>query len=339
MREYIYILFIPFALLLNLGFVSCEAQDSSEQEEVKLQIMLGDTETQTRVTVVGEDFTDEDKFQFFFDSAIPSDGSGVKTAEYTFDKDADTWSPLPNPIYWDNQTVVERSFCAFLPYNATNNLNNATAYSFSVGTDQSTENQYQASDLLIARVKTAQRLIPLKFWHVLSKVVVNVTASTDAKEPDSFGATDLNGMVVELTGILPDATVTYGILTLDDKDNEYNPAVTAVATGTATNIKMLCTADPEDKSNVITGTYTAVIPPQNITSGIKSIIITLTSGTKKTYHFKHKAAINFEQGKQLTIDVVLKKSQVEISDVDGDVTIEPWGAIAAKDDTPIVLPK
>lgn len=338
MRIYTYKLFTPvFAILLGFCITSCQTDELTEREEVQLQVLVAGEKPQSRVSVDGTKFENDDKFRFFFDTAIPSDDSSVKTAMYTY-SDA-TWTPSPTPIYWDDQVIKQRSFCAFLPYDASN-LNNATAYSFSVKANQLGEADYKDSDLLIARVETAKRLIPLNFWHVLSKVVVNITASTDDSKGGYFGANDLDGMKVELMDIEPDATATYGTLTAEDAT--YDPKVTTTAGGTATDIQMLCTKAPENNTTnkKITATYTAVIPPQTVLADTRVLRLTLNiGGIAKQYYLKHNVAIEFPQSKELTINIGLYKNEVELSTTADDIKIQPWGSISAEDDNPIVLPK
>ncbi|MDL2212503.1 fimbrillin family protein [Bacteroides sp. OttesenSCG-928-E20] len=341
MRAYTHRLFILFAGLFALLVTACQSDALPEmQEEVQLQVILGDEETATRVNVSGTEFETGNTFQFFFNSDKPvSTGANLKTASYSYNGTTKKWTPNP-AIYWDDYATVERTFCAFLPYDV-NNVNQ-TAYTFNVEANQSVEANYKASDLLIARVQTDRRLIPLKFWHVLSKVVVNVTASTDDSKPDTyFNPDDFAGMEASLVAIKPEATVAYNALTtIASNETAFNPTVTTTAGGTESNIQMLCTTLPTNNTGTkkITATYTAVIPPQTIVAKTRSLTFTLTlpdGTTKKQYHFKHNADIEFPQSKELTINVTLYKNKV----VAGNVTIEPWGTIAAKDDTPIVLPK
>lgn len=344
------LLLIMTVLTMVVTIAGCNPDEQLDREEVKLDVMMGEEKVQTRISESGDKFTEGDRFQFFFGTATPSD-IAEKQTKYTYS--SGVWIP-DEPIYWDDREVGEtnpKEFCAFLPYNKDNVVENENKYSFSISPDQSVKSvdgqpvNYQASDLLIARVKTTRRLIPIHFWHVLSKVRVNVTADTDANNSDCFGENDLTGMVVKLVGIEPDATIAYNALVEDNNSSpKYNPAVEATASGTSGNITMLCTKAPanDKETRKITASYTAIIPPQTITANSRLITFTLTNGkptpTEKTYHFKRTTDINFLQGKQTTINVKLYKNKVEISTTEDEIKVASWGEIKTDEGT-VVLPK
>lgn len=352
-------IYIPL-LLIHLVWLTTSCQEetlrTNTPEEVQLQVMTAGKQTDSRVTMDKNEFETTDKFRFFFNSSEPtSDPAGtntilgvgdavIKVADYSY-IGSDKWTTTTT-IYWDDQEKkVGRLFCGVMPFPYTGNKYKVTDHTFTIAKDQSSATgvDYKASDLMIARTKTDKRLIPLKFWHALSRVVVNVTVSIDDTNPDNCFAEDaLDGIAINLYNIYTIATIDYATEPTPDTGAtpEYNPAIAVgVNTSTQTNVKMYQTktSKKDDTKKELTTSHVAVIPPQDIAADTKVLVITLKEdGTEKNYYFKHNAITTFVQHKETEINVTLYKTKVEAT---GTIDIKSWGEIKAEGGGTIVLPK
>ncbi|GEM_PF-4726387 len=344
---------IPILFILLAGLVTgCQSDDIGQQrEEVQLQVIMAGELPATRVGVDdGKTPNIGDTFRFFFNSSEPTDGAVntegddevPKITDYTYDNDK-KWGTT-HPIYWDDQQNISiRRFCAIMPFSS----NTATSRTFTVRSDQSATNNdstaYKASDLLIARILTSSRLIPLCFHHVLAKVNVKVVIPVNDTDDNQYNDR-LNSNVtitdVSLNNIKPVANITYG----NDLTSISTPAeaanadikVTTAASGAAVAVNMLCTKAQATANKEVTATHTAIVPPQDIAAGDLAITFSLNvDGVDKQYYFKYnKSLIAYEQGKATTLTITLSKSQVVLD----NIHITSWGKIKA-DGGIIELPK
>lgn len=345
-------IYIPL-LIISIVWLTTSCQKETlpvnAPEELQLQVMMAGEQPGTRVAVDEPKFDPDDEFRFFFNESMPTadaagtntgqgvDDNYIKVADYTY-TNSNKWTTT-TPIYWDDQkTITNRKFCGIMPFSSNYTV---ASHSFTVATDQSVKTGYQASDLMIARTITAKRLIPLNFWHALSRVVVNVTVHTTKDidvDPDHFAENALEGMTVDIYNVYPIATIDYS--TNPDTDSAIKDPKIAVAadnTSMRKNVTMYhYPLTDKIESNKVTSSHIAIIPPQTITKedGTTALVITLTDGpTEKKYYFKHTDNITFEQHKKTVINVTLSKLKVE-----GTITVEPWGTIEADGSGPIVLP-
>lgn len=338
--------FVWLWLLATLAACSSDEPATLPTEEVQIVVILEEGESNTRATLDGKNFEPNDKFRFFFNSDKPTGShadpiditggdSDPKKTDYNT-TDGKKWTS-DNPIYWDDYAKIEeRKFSAIMPFNANYN---STDNTFEVATNQTTESYVKENDLLLARVQTNKRLIPLHFWHVLSRVIVNITASTDANKPDSFTADELKSITLDLNNILPTANITYNAI--GAQDTKYLPYVTVSGQGTVTDINMHSTTagvKVNAQEQTVTASFVAIVPPQTISNGTQVLTIKTTdkNGNNKNYYFTHTTDIIYGQSKQTTINLTLKKTQVIIDDA--TITIHDWGTKTANNPNgPIVL--
>lgn len=344
MKVHINLLF-ALSALLAMSFTSCSRDDSGETptpQEVELLVTL-EGEPETKVNLAGSAFENGDQFRFFFNSAVPTAGADantggdtdVKITGYTYRSATKVWETLL-PIYWDDHLARERDFCAVSPFD----LYTVSGHRFSVNADQSANvSNYKSSDLLVARVKTDARRIPLEFHHALSRVIVDVTASTDDTKPEGwFAPTALAGLKATLNDVQTGAEITYHALTLNNTD----PAISSTAVGSQADVKMYCTKAPlyEEAKKTITATFLAILPPQTFGAGTTLVTFDLGTGTdKKTYYFSVPAGktATFSQGNATRISVRLTKSKVELAGGSEDIKITPWGEIDVDVTDPIEI--
>lgn len=323
---------------------SCSTENSFEPEEVKLIVSIEGTK-ESRVNLDGDKFVDGDEFTFFFEKDKP-----ISNPAPLYQYDGSIWSTA-NPTYWDDQEEKTRQFCAVSPFDENDYVViSGNVHTFTVQADQNAEvNQnkeinYKKSDLLIARVNTSKRLIPIKFHHVFSRVAVNIKATTD---PDNingyFDKDDFKGMTVTLNDVKLTGNINYTNLPTKD-DATYNPNVEVTATGTTESVNMhFKDAKPtvNDISKTVSSTFYAIVPPQPISEQPLLTIRIKVGETDKTYYYKVKSDVtvkNFVQGKQTTINLTLDKSKVELSDIDKTIQIVGWNEdISVNDNNPIEL--
>lgn len=346
---------IIFAMAAALGCLAfaCgkgEGEPADNRQAVEIVVSV-DGQTLSRVTTSGNLFEDDDKFRFFFNAEAPTTDSPSTTGgdavrkitDYTYD--SETWTPT-EPIYWnDHEIITARNFCAVMPFGNYSVGADLDSHKFTVQANQSLSDStgYKKSDLLMARVSTGKRLIPLRFYHMMAKVVVVVKASTKETDAAAFSANAFDDMTVSLNEVCITGKVAFDALTSDHPD--YDPAISVSGdTGTtAGDVKMLELTEAVNENDELTMKFAALIPPQTVAQG--DLLLTFAnveSEKKKTYYMKVTTSegVTFLQGKSTIITVTLGKSDVEIAVVEDNIRIAGWDVINASsnDNDPIVLP-
>ena len=314
--------------------VACDSGDMITPEQiVELDVSVALTERPVvRMSLDGTAFENGDKFQFFFNSDKPVSTvpSPVASTEYEYNTTT-KWTSLA-PVYWDDYTVGPalnmKNFCAIMPFSADYDIAN---HRFTVQSNQSLAVDYKTSDLLIARVYTNKRLIPIKFYHVLSRVIINIEAPVNNSDPQKFNEGELDGMNVLLNGYTV-AELTYNAQVGTETD--YNPSVTVTKNGSASDITMHCLTAPTTVSGVIKASYIAIVPPQSVTEGGTLLTFQLMSSSSvvKTYYYvfddndstPNETIALFEQGEATVLNLIMKKQGVLLKE--NKVEITAWGA-------------
>jgi len=328
--KHIHLLFLGSLLVCS----SCSTENTLEPEEVKLLVSIDGAE-KSRVNLDGDKFENNDKFAFFF---MKSEPTAEPTSWYKYSSSTG-WDYEGQRTYWDDQEEREdlyRYFCATLPFDPEYYEINGNV--FTVEDDQTLDTDYKKSDLLIARVYTNKRLIPIKFYHAFSRVIVKITASSNSNNPDGyFDVADFEGMSVTLNNVKLTGNLDYSDEP-EKNDITYDPKIGVEATGNAESVTMY-SIDSNPKANgtakTVTSTFYAIVPPQIISVQPLLTININTDGTDKTYYFKT-TDVKFEKGKATTINLTLDKSKVELSAAT-NIEISDWKGILAEDGKPIVL--
>lgn len=166
---------------------------------------------------------------------------------------------------------------------------------FTVQADQTDAANYIASDLMWAEKDlTKGETNNLQFAHLLSKIIVKLTAGS------GFAAADLNG-----------ATITIGTSTTNEGVNNqvtFDPATGAISD--ATGDQVITVTDAAGTSE-----HAAVIVPQNMTG--KKICVTI-AGVTKEYTISSTA---FEAAHKYTYTIRVAKTGLSVSS-----TIGGWDA-------------
>lgn len=172
-----------------------------------------------------------------------------------------------------------------------------TSVSFSVEQDQSKAGSaYTNSDLLYAcrNAKRSSSAVSLKFYHMLSKLELNISKSSELT--DGISSVTLDGVIIDGT---------FSPLTSSDISTESKRAG-SISAGTSTAGMSLGTLAANE----------AIVVPQSLSG--KTLTFTLESGGKLIYTFPESAA--FVSGKKHIYTVTLKLTGVSVQS-----EIENWG--------------
>jgi hypothetical protein len=183
---------------------------------------------------------------------------------------------------------------AFYPFSAASDLE--TIGNFSIATNQSTDVNYKASDLMYGvpasnPVERTSSAVQLTFNHLLSKINIELKAG------NGLNASQLEGATVKLIGIKPETT--------------FDPATGAItaATGTATDITVMTTD--------VTRKGSAIIVPQTRAINAAFIEVTLATSGKLTY--KLTAETTFTGKNQYDYEITVNLTELTVTS-----TISPW---------------
>ena len=161
--------------------------------------------------------------------------------------------------------------------------------SFSVETNQSTPANYKKSDLMYSNNITAQAktadAVGLTFNHVLTKIIVNLTAGTGVE------ASDITGCTVTLSA-KKTATISNGIAGTASDD-------ATITMGTGAN-------------------NAAIIVPQSYAANANFITVTTAGNHAKTFQLS--AAKDFDAGKVYTYNLTVNMAEITLQ----STTITNW---------------
>ena len=198
---------------------------------------------------------------------------------------------------------------AYAPYNSAWTGKLSEAQTFTVKTDQTTDDAYLASDLLYGTPKNnavaaSENAVQVQFKHKLTKI--NLAFNTADTGIDLKGATvSLVGVMTQTTINLSDGTLGTGSQPADINVAEFAEDATQFAAS-------------------------AIIVPQTTTAGANFVQVELADGT--TYTGNISSAFTFETGKQYTYTATFNGNQIELKLIS---TIEGWedGALNPSGDT------
>ena len=201
---------------------------------------------------------------------------------------------------------------------------NATNVAFDVESDQSEEDAYKASDLMVGApannpVSKTSGTVQLTFKHCLSKININISAG------DGIDPVDLQ-----------DATVTILNTTTGGTFNVQTGAVTANGVQAAATPIIAGTLEVREDTGV--QGISAIIVPQTVSAGRQFISIRYggdqqTPATELFYTLPQAASVDFAAGYSYTFNITAKKSGLTL---DG-TTITDWtdyGDVFSGDATP-----
>lgn len=206
-----------------------------------------------------------------------------------------------NEMAWPSNTSAKVNIYAYAPYQSNWAYNSANA--FAVNTDQSSDANYLASDLLYAKATDQSQTtdaIALNFTHQLSRINVTIKKGEDAS------TVTLNGAKVYITN-------TYTATTL-------NPSTGALAETPSTAADILIgtlSAEPTATGTTLYG----ITIPQAIAAATKLVKVTTSD---KVYVAKLGSATTLESGKSYNFTATVGTS-TEVTLTLGSVTLTGWG--------------
>lgn len=188
---------------------------------------------------------------------------------------------------------------------------NATNVVFAVESDQSEEDAYKASDLMVGApannpVSKTSGTVQLTFKHCLSKININISAG------DGIDPVDLQDATVTILNTTTGGT--FNVQTGAVTDNGVQAAATPIIAGTL-----------EVREDTGVQGISAIIVPQTVSAGRQFISIRYggdqqTPATELFYTLPQAASVDFAAGYSYTFNITAKKSGLTL---DGS-TITDW---------------
>lgn len=203
------------------------------------------------------------------------------------------WTIQGEQLLWKSNDATV-TYYAYLPY--TGRVGNAASYAFTVKTDQSTEDNVKASDLLWTgqQPATPGTALDITFKHALSKLNVTLKKGSELEDGQNLTFTS-----VTLSNC---ATATTVNLTDGTTGNTTNSGQTITLYATTPNEK-----------------YECILVPQTFNQTLK---VEITGNNGKVYTFKSDNELTFSSGKQYTLNLTVGRDKVTT----GTISAESWGS-------------
>lgn len=201
------------------------------------------------------------------------------------------WTIQGRQLLWKNN-VSTVTYYAYLPYQK--GLPSGDMYQFTVQTDQSTEDNVKASDLLWTggeQAAKAGKALDINFKHALSKLNVTLTKGTELEDGLTFKSVTLSNCATEIVVNLFDGM--FG--------NTTNSGQTIT----------LYAATPNKQ-------YECILVPQTFAQSLK---VEITDNNEKVYTFTSNKDLTFASGEQYTLNLTVGRDKVTT----GNISAESWG--------------
>ncbi len=199
------------------------------------------------------------------------------------------WTIQGGQLLWKSNDATV-TYYAYLPY--TGIVGDAASYAFAVQTDQSTEDNVKASDLLCTgqQPATPGTALDINFKHALSKLNVTLTKGSELDEGVTFKSVKLSNCATEIVVNLLEGT--FG--------NTTNSGQTITLYATTENKQ-----------------YECILVPQTFNQTLK---VEITDNNGKVYTFKSDNELTFSSGKQYTLNLTVGRDKVTT----GTISAESW---------------
>ena len=200
------------------------------------------------------------------------------------------WTIQGGQLLWKSNDATV-TYYAYLPYTGT--VRDAVNYAFAVKTDQSTEDNVKASDLLCTgqQPATPGTALDITFKHALSKLNVTLAKGSELEDGLTFTSVRLSNCATATTVNLTDGT-----------------------TGNTTNSGQTITlyaATPNEQ-------YECILVPQTFAQSLK---VEITDNNGKVYTFTSNKDLTFASGEQYTLNLTVGRDKVTT----GTISADPWG--------------
>ena len=154
-------------------------------------------------------------------ATLQTTGNYIDNTKFTYDG---TWKAA-TPTYWkDNSTPAD--FYIYYPY--TSSISNIEAMPWTVNTDQSTTENYKASELLIGKTTNAtptESAVKIDAKHVLSQMIIKLVAGNGFTEASLAATANLSTGAVTAKGDDTD------LIPLKEEGNSYKALIIPQAVG------------------------------------------------------------------------------------------------------------
>lgn len=202
------------------------------------------------------------------------------------------WTIQGEQLLWKSNDATV-TYYAYLPYTRT--VGNAASYAFTVKTDQSTEDNVKASDLLCTgqQPATPGTALDITFKHALSKLNVTLKKGSELEDGQNltFTSVTLSNCATATTVNLTDGTA-----------------------GTATNSGQTITLYAATENEQ----YECILVPQTFAQSLK---VEITGNNGKVYTFTSNKDLTFASGKQYTLNLTVGRDKVTT----GTISAKSWG--------------
>lgn len=202
------------------------------------------------------------------------------------------WTIQGEQLLWKSNDATV-TYYAYLPYTGT--VGNAASYAFTVKTDQSTEDNVKASDLLCTgqQPATPGTALDITFKHALSKLNVTLKKGSELEDGQNLTFTS-----VTLSNC---ATATTVNLTDGTTGNTTNSGQTITLYAATANEK-----------------YECILVPQTFSQSLK---VEITDNNGKVYTFTSNKDLTFASGEQYTLNLTVGRDKVTT----GTISAKSWG--------------
>lgn len=201
------------------------------------------------------------------------------------------WTIQGEQLLWKSNDATV-TYYAYLPYTGT--VSDATNYAFTVKTDQSTEDNVKASDLLWTGQQTAipGTALDITFKHALSKLNVTLKKGSELEDGQNltFTSVKLSNCATATTVNLTDGT-----------------------TDTATKSQTITLYAATENEQ-----YECILVPQTFNQTLK---VEITDNNGKVYTFTSNKDLTFASGKQYTLNLTVGRDKVTT----GTISAKSWG--------------
>ena len=199
------------------------------------------------------------------------------------------WTIQGGQLLWKSNDATV-TYYAYLPYTGT--VSDATNYAFTVQTDQSTEDNVKASDLLCTgqQPATPGTALDITFKHALSKLNVTLKKGSELDEGVTFKSVKLSNCATATTVNLTDGT-----------------------TDTATKSQTITLYAATENEQ-----YECILVPQTFNQTLK---VEITDNNGKVYTFTSNKELTFASGEEYTLNLTVGRDKVTT----GTISADPWG--------------
>lgn len=294
-----------------LLFVACSNDGEIDNWNGEIRLCTT-TQLQTRATqeLQSTQFDAGEEVDIFINENVSSSGYYYpQPIEYTADGNGGLNTYMDTPRYPTSGNDV--NIFGVYPNNKAFNISDP--YSFEVQYDQSDDDNYKASDLMLGAaanpVSRQAGAVAVTFKHMLSKININLTIGA------GLNADSLVNATVLVLNTMPSTTF-----------NVQGAAIGDPVGGAQSDVINIIAGNLPDNSAAISGdalSHSAIIIPQRIEGGTEFIQIVLhwddPSYTELTYSLPETEVMEFESGKVYTYNLTVNRYEITAT-----TTITDW---------------